>query len=189
MEHFKNLLIVGGTGRNTGKTELVCILISKMSRQRRIYGAKTTEIAPEKCEIMANTLSANNGWCIFEEKSRNSGKDTARMLQAGAHRVYYLQSSDENVAEGFLELLRLLPENTPLICESNSLAEHLKPGLFLVVTRGEGTDKKHRDRLSKADAIFISDGCSGFAEADEIRFSSEGWLKKPDCTTSLKNDG
>lgn len=179
MEHFKNLLIVGGTGRNTGKTELICTIISKISRQRQIYGAKTTEIAPEKCTMQEKTISGNSGWLLYEEGCRDSGKDTARMLKAGAHRVYYLKCNDETVAEGILELLRLLPENTPLICESNTLANHLEPGLFLVVTRWEIKDKRLQDRLAKADIIVVSDGCSGFAEADEIQFTSEGWVKVP----------
>ena len=187
MEYYKNLLIVGGTGRNSGKTELICTIISKISRQHRIYGAKTTEIAPEKGIIEGKTISGNSGWIIYEEEDRDSGKDTARMLKAGAHRVYYLQSNDQNIVEGFLEVLRLLPDNTPLVCESNSLAYHLKPGLHLVVTRGETTDKRLRDRLANADEIIVSDGCSGFAEADGIRFTSEGWQKGDSRTSSIKS--
>jgi Ni2+-binding GTPase involved in maturation of urease and hydrogenase len=179
MKFLKNLLIIGGTGRNTGKTELICTIISKISRQCHIYGAKTTDVAPRKAEMAAHTITGDSGWLIYEEENKKSGKDTSRMLGAGAHRVYYLQSNDENVAEGFLELLNLLPENTPLVCESNTLADHFKPGLFLVVTRGETRDKKIQDRLIKADAIIISDGCSGFAEADRIRFTSDGWQKLP----------
>ena len=179
MKPIPNLLIVGGTGRNTGKTELVCRIISKISMQRQVYAAKTSEIAPSIGSPSNNALPDGCSYHIYEEKNRKSDKDTARMLNAGAHQVFYLRSDDKNIAEGFTKLLDQIPQNIPLICESNTLAKYFKPALYLVVTQGDTKQITFRERLKHADAVITSDGWSGFAEVDAILFTNNKWLLHP----------
>lgn len=44
----KRLLVVGGTGRDVGKTEFVCKLMGKISEYRPVYALKVSAIFPDE---------------------------------------------------------------------------------------------------------------------------------------------
>ena len=72
----------------------------------------------------------NPGYAIYEETNRELSKDTSRMLRAGASRVFFAKVTDNSLFEAFNEILNLIPEDSPVICESPALRNFIEPGLF-----------------------------------------------------------
>ncbi|SHO46749.1 P-loop NTPase family protein [Desulfopila aestuarii] len=178
---MKNLLIVGGTGRNVGKTEFVCRLIAKLSLQTDIYALKVSAIHPDE-EIYHGD---HGGDCsslgqLAEESRQVGNKDTIRMLRAGAKRVFYLRSDGSGIEKGFQEFLNTIPEEAAIICESNSLGDVVDPALLIVVKAAAGQVKPRAiAQLERADLVIISDGQSGFPQLEKIDYDTvAGWYLK-----------
>jgi len=127
---LSNLLLIGGTGRNVGKTALACQLIEKFSKSELVCSIK---ISPHfhslstDCEI----VEQNENYIITIEKDFLSNKDSARMLQAGAHKVFYIQTFDNFLQEAFLKVVSQIGKNNLIICESGGLINQIKPALFV----------------------------------------------------------
>ena len=91
------MLLIGSSGRNVGKTELACRIISRFAGRSDIVGIKVTTIARKSdtcprggagCGVCS---SLTGQYCITEENDRASCKDTSKLLAAGARRVYWLR--------------------------------------------------------------------------------------------------
>jgi len=174
---LKHLIIIGGTGRNVGKTEFVCRLIAKISAHFHVYGLKVSAMFPDEIFHHGNHDSLPEAPVLFEEKNRNSHKDTSRMLRAGAERVFFLSGDSNEIGGSYKQVMEKIPPQCALVCESNSLADHVKPGLYIIIS-GERTPVKERtkEKCKEADMIVISDGKSNFSELEDIFFSQEkGW--------------
>jgi len=177
MNTSRQLLIVGGTGRNVGKTEFICRLIEKISLQVPVFAIKVSAQFPEEEIYHGNHSADESDFQVFEEMNRTSDKDTSRMLRAGAARVFYLRSDDRRIEAGFDSLLQQIPEKAAVVCESNSLGKFVTPAISIMV-RPVGGPLKPRaiPRLKSADLVVVSDGISGFAELQSIVFSTDfGW--------------
>ncbi len=171
---MKNLLIIGGAGRNVGKTEFICRIIEKISKEQEIYALKVSAIFPDEQRFHGNHDSNEEEHVLFEETNRSSGKDTSRMLQAGASKVFYLRAEDTKVREGFEQFISLVPEGSPIICESNSLEKVVQPAYHIMVRAVDGQVKPRAiSQLDSADLVVISDGISGFSELETIRFNED----------------
>lgn len=177
MFHYPQLLLIGGTGRNVGKTEFTCRMIARFAAEQKIYALKVSAMYPDE-QIYHGEHEHNPGdFFLFEEHRRNSGKDTARMLRAGAQRVFYLQCEGLHILKGFKKFIQNVPAGTPVVCESNSLGVHVQPGLSVMVTSPE-VDVKERAKmqLANADLIIESDGRSGFPEIEKFQYLNDrGW--------------
>lgn len=177
MKTNDNLLIVGGTGRDVGKTEFVCRLITRVSAERPVYAIKVSSIFPGE-ELYHGTHSGDDSSLyLLEETNRESDKDTSRMLKAGAARVFYLRADDTGIQPGFDQFLRKIPIGSVVVCESNSLGHFVKPALSIMV-RSKGGEVKPRAtvQLKYADLVVVSDGTSGFPELKSIYFcKKDGW--------------
>ncbi|MBE0585276.1 MAG: hypothetical protein IH612_16145 [Desulfofustis sp.] len=175
-----HLLVVGGSARNVGKTDLICRLIARLiSRQKRdILALKVSAVYPEETSFHGSHDHDEPPFQLFEETDRTCTKDTCRMLHAGAHRVFYLRCEDGDVLSGYLRFREAFPDTTPVICESNSLADFIRPGLLVMVTSPAGTEKARALRqLARADLVVNSDGVSGFPEVSRISLDESGaWL-------------
>jgi hypothetical protein len=174
------LLIVGGTARNVGKTELVCRIIKKISADIRVYALKVSAIFPDEGIYHGDHEGDPEAQYLFEETRYDTAKDTSRMLRAGARKVFYLRGEDKSIYESFTRFQSELPANTAVVCESNSLAEYVQPGLLIMVTKdGEEVKPRAKARLSQADLVIVSDGKSGFTELDRIHYTPVGhWYLK-----------
>ena len=177
MLSYPQLLLIGGTGRNVGKTEFTCRLISRIAATRQIYALKVSAMYPDEQMFHGRHEYDASDFHLFEESRSESGKDTARMLKAGAKRVFYLQGEDNRILQGFTEFIHKVPTSSPVVCESNSLGNFVQPGLHIMIT-SSNTEVKERARvqLAKADLIIKSDGASGFQDLEALHFSeAEGW--------------
>src|SRR5438128_10411852 len=137
------LIVVGGHTRSIGKTQLVCDVIAAFPGANWIagkitqYGHGVCAQNGENCDCAPDEHVCAIGW----ETRTETGTDSARFLQAGARRSFWLRTKQGFLAEG-LPLLRAALEETladahgelpPLIVESNSLLQFLKSSLYFSV--------------------------------------------------------
>jgi hypothetical protein len=127
-----NLLIIAGTGNKSGKTSMACRIIE----QFRHLGIVSVKITPHFHETTPGLvlIAGKKGYSVYEETNRGTLKDTSRMLNAGASRVYFAKVKDNSLDKAFEEIMRQIPEGTPVICESPALRHYTEPGVFVIMT-------------------------------------------------------
>lgn len=125
------LLIVSGTGRNTGKTSLSCKLISHFSHASSITAIKTTHHFHALSYQMVWLKNAPE-YSIFQDFDKNQEKDSSKMLKAGASNVFYIQSKREALGKAFLDLVKFIPEQSLIICESGGLKDFIQPAVSIL---------------------------------------------------------
>jgi hypothetical protein len=135
-----NLLLIGGNGRNAGKTTLACKIISFFSTKTEVTGLK---ISPHRHFHNEEDVLFRNEKIIVLDEKQNTEKDSSLMLQAGASKVYFVMVKPEHLKESIKKLIEFLPKNL-IVCESGGLHEFVTPGLFLMVKRKDDEIvKKH----------------------------------------------
>jgi len=127
-----NLLIIAGTGNKSGKTSMACRIIAQL----RPLGIVSVKITPHFHETTPGLalISEKKGYSLYEETNRGTTKDTSRMLKVGASRVYFAKVTDDSLDEAFNEIMKNIPEGTPVVCESPALRHYTEPGLFIIMT-------------------------------------------------------
>ncbi|MFB0524886.1 MAG: nucleoside-triphosphatase, partial [Phycisphaerae bacterium] len=129
MIKLDGMLMIGSAGANVGKTELACALIRKFSKNTDVIGIKVTTIkakdgrCPRGGQGCGVCSSLEGNFYITRETNTTSGKDTARLLAAGASRVFWLRVMKTHLKEGIAALLDIIGPNAISICESNSLRQ------------------------------------------------------------------
>jgi len=175
-----NILIIGSTGRNTGKTEFAVRIIEKHSTQKELIGIKIIPV--DKNEGNCHRGTEGCGLCdsligdyeIIEETIMDSIKDTSRMLKAGAKKVYLLIVDRNSLEKGINAILKLIPDNALIVFESNSIRKVLEPGLFIVIKNGMDNSVKN----SCAEVIEFADKI--------IEFNNMNWDFNPN-KVSIQN--
>jgi hypothetical protein len=161
------VIVVGGHTRSIGKTQLVCDIISTFPQANWIAG-KITQYGHGVCAQNGKDCDCapDEHICAIEwEAHPQSGTDSARFLAAGAKSSFWLRTKQGFLAEG-LPLMRdalkqSFPEpeedSPPLILESNSLLQFLKPSLYFAVIDPAREDFKNSARvaLDRADALVL----------------------------------
>jgi len=184
MFKLDGMLMIGSAGSNVGKTELACALLAKFSKSCDVTGIKVTTIKDkdgqcprggEGCGVCSSLEGVYN---ITEELDSSSGKDTARLLAAGASRVFWLRVLKEHLMEGTTALLDIIGPDAVSICESNSLRQVVEPGLFLMVANPDSKIWKSSARQVKnyADRIVNSDGSSFDFDLNRIKLIDGKWI-------------
>ncbi|NIP22763.1 MAG: NTP transferase domain-containing protein [Phycisphaerae bacterium] len=191
------MLMIGSAGANVGKTELACALIKKFGKTTDITGIKVTTIrakdgeCPRGGEGCGVCSSLDGDFDIMEETDSNSQKDTARLLAAGAKRVYWLRVMKKSLEQGLTCLLDIIGPEAVSICESNSLRQVVEPGLFLMVKgRDSKTWKSSARNVKKyADRIVVT-GPRGFdSDLDRIKLISGKWKLQEQATAIIMAGG
>ena len=169
-----NLLIVGGDGRNSGKTAMICRILSEL-KDPSVVPVKINQTFHELGRGLIPLLE-ENGLKIFEETSLWSAKDTSRMLLAGASRVIYIQSADDRLAEAFALTEKLLPKGSPVLCESSMLIRYCDPGVYVFM---KGSDKPSADNgeQEKYDHVSFTIQELDSTPALPFRFTGGEWKK------------
>jgi hypothetical protein len=185
-----DLLVVGGTGRNCGKTELACRLVARHARSTPVVGLKVTTVdrgdgpCPHGGDGCGACSSLDAPWVVSRELDRGSPKDTSRLLASGACRVYWLRVLRSELADGAADLLNRLPSGWLGVGESSSLVSVVEPGLFLLVRAAGSTGAKPSARAAAhlADGVVVSDGCSFDLELERISVVDGQWaLRREAC--------
>jgi len=176
----KHLLIIGGTGRNSGKSTLAEMLVSKF-RKRGVYCIKITpHTHPDISGLML--LTGNERFQVYEESADNTGKDTARMLKAGAIRVFLIVSCEKEHGNAFSAVQPFIPAGSPVICESPALRRFIEPGLFIIMKHDENFQSRQKNidsLLPLADRIFLlEDIKNGMADIIDLESYNHWYLKQ-----------
>jgi hypothetical protein len=178
------VIVVGGHTRSIGKTQLVCDIISTFPQANWIAG-KITQYGHGVCAQNGNNCDCapDEHICAIEwEAQPQSGTDSARFLAAGAKRSFWLRTKQGFLAEG-LPLMRdalkqaflgTEEDSPPLILESNSLLQFLKPSLYFAVVDPAREDFKDSARvaLDRADALVLRGSLDDPA-------ATPSWIKLP----------
>ncbi len=175
MKSLPNLLLISGTGQNSGKTTLACRLISQFAIQFPITAIK---ISPHfhQSEPELPVIATAEGFTIYEETQHNTGKDSSRFLDAGATKVYFITATSDQQGKAMETLLEKIPVTTPLICEAGGLHHYFKPALHIVTL---SKNKPPQKQISEsADMVVEFDGV-GFEPEVEVKWSGEGCFFLP----------
>lgn len=179
------VIVVGGHTRSIGKTQLVCDVIAAFPQVHWIAG-KITQYGHGVCAQNGdncNCAPTEHVCTINWETQSDSGTDSARFLAAGARKSFWLRTKQGFLAEG-LPLLRTTLQETlsradreppPLIVESNSLLQFLKPSLYFAVLDPAKEDFKDSARaaLGRADALVLR------GAPDALPVATPAWTKLP----------
>jgi hypothetical protein len=175
----KNLLIIGGSGRNVGKTTLALTIINKISKETKVLGLKvSTHKHGEELFHGNHTSLLSDNYRISVETRMLPNKDTALMLDAGAGNAYFIEASSHKVMEAYEKFKKQYNEiGLPVVCESRSLRKHIKPGLFILLVNDDQIKHDTNHYMSLADHVHIYDNNIMRLNhlADVITFGPEGW--------------
>ena len=173
MSVLTNLLIVAGTGRNSGKTTVACNIISRFSN----LDITAVKISPHFHEPGKGLRLINNNrdYKIYLDTAQNSGKDSSRMLSSGASMAYFIQVHDQHLCKAFEALLDHTGSQKIMIVESPALRKCIEPGVFIIMDNPLSENKKDLGRLrEQADEIIKTEFCN-----EDIRGLTynhiEGW--------------
>jgi len=165
MQKIANLFLIGGNGRNIGKTTFACMLIEKLSMKKQVVGVKISNIKPDDRNFHGfHEKSLEGEFEIFEE-SGPGDKDSHRMLAAEATRSFFIRTSDSFVEDAFFSLMKQFDEHSYIVCESNSLRKYTEPKAFIMVGNKEIHDKTGTmENFKIADFIVKPMDLEGFGE-------------------------
>lgn len=135
---IQDLIIIGGSSRNVGKTTLATILISRYAAFMNVTGLKVTSIRAGEERLHGSHDEFNiKQYRISRETDARTTKDTSAMLRAGARDVFYIESPDHLLKEAMEDFLRTHYTAGPLVCESRSLYKAVVPDLFVLLKHFE----------------------------------------------------
>lgn len=159
------IVAVSGLSSNTGKTTLVCELLSCLPGWEAI---KVTRGHYRSCG------KDPNGCCVSDllrdeplirsgrEANYEVGKDTGRFWDAGAANVHWVIVGEDQVEEGIRRALARV-ESEGVVVEGNSFLDYVSADFAITCARaGENKLKTSARRtLAKADVLYLStvDGC------------------------------
>lgn len=143
MIFFKLWILVGGTGRNIGKTTLVEMLINHLSNFGQVAGIKISNIKPDGMKFHGkHEVKSDENFYIWEETITSGNKDSIRFLKAGAKKAFFIQTNDDFVQEAFQKMVQQLEGNEIVVCESNSLRNVMKPAAFFMIKGDDNVASK-----------------------------------------------
>jgi hypothetical protein len=140
-----NLLLIAGTGTKSGKTSIACRIIEQFSN----LNITAIKISPHFHETTTGlvSISEKKGYSIYEETNSNTSKDTSRMLHSGADKVFFAKVWDNQLLDVFNEIMKYIPLNVAVICESPALRNYIEPGVFIIMTSNAVNKRKNINHL------------------------------------------
>ncbi len=171
MQSLPKSIIISGTGRNVGKTTLSCRLIGKYKEERPL-GIK---ISPHKHPIGEGdiVICKNVNYIILQETQLNTGKDSSRMLVAGAEKVFFVMAEDKYLIDAMNVLEGIIDFSSRMIIESAALRRYVKPEKFILVYNNENPSSKPKnmDLEELVDLRLRYDGNSYILDEIKVQFS------------------
>ena len=161
--YIPQMILIGSAGRNSGKTTLATALIEHFKTEYSVVGLKVTTIkerdgkCPRGGKGCGVCTSIDGEHDICEEKNINGNKDTSLLLSAGARKVYWLKTLKESIYSGFTEVMSSIDNNEIIVCESNSLRNIIKPGIFFMLHNSDNIKQSAQEVIDKADLILRYD--------------------------------
>lgn len=177
------VVAVGGHTRNIGKTTLAIQILSAM-RHLQWTAIKITQFGHNVCSANGEPCDCSTGEhaiAISEERSTTSGKDTARMLQAGSARVLWVRTQQGSLHEAMPRIRKEIAAAGHVLLESNSVLRFLQPDLYVAVLEPSKPDFKASALryLDRADALFVPGGSDALHRASWTGVSASLLRRKP----------
>ncbi len=173
---YKNILLIAGTGQNVGKTLFASQVIKQNASNCPLVSIK---ISPHfhRLNPDAQIIENNKDFSIIKEFDSNGNKDSQRFLCAGAKEVYYVQCMDDKLSLAFDMLIKLIPQDSPIICESGGLRQIIKPGIFIIINKKNNLKIKPQALRNKelADKWIEFDEQEFDFDPNKLQFSESGW--------------
>ncbi len=159
------IVVVGGHTRNIGKTSVVAGLIHALPGMRWT-AFKITQFGHGVCSANGEPCdceTADHSIAISEERDPATGTDSARYLEAGAVRSFWVRTQQGQLAEAMPRLRKEFQRSENVIVESNSILRFLRPDVYLSVLDPETKDFKPSALryLDRADAVLVPSGKLG----------------------------
>jgi hypothetical protein len=173
MTEYPNILFISGSGRKGGKTYLACEIIKRLSGSFPVMAIKIT---PHKHgnNHLRQVVHSSDKMFIALENFQSNGKDSSRMLNAGADKVYFIQAEDSEIPNA-LELIQL-NKNEPVICETGGAGRFITPGLQIFLDSGQNDNElKNRDIKYKSDLIIRMKEERFDFDVDRITYHDKTW--------------
>lgn len=179
-KYYPQLLEIGATGRNSGKTFFAKEVIHRVKSDHKIVALKIVTIKQRGvCQQGENgcgmCTSIDNGFELIEETNHLGMKDTMQMLQAGCKRVFMLKAFENSLIDGFEAFLKKVGNDVLVICESNSLRNYLKPGLFVMIHNQVNIKPSAQKVLEYADFIIKKEHVSD--SEITVKFDGKHWIQ------------
>ncbi|WP_034327766.1 hypothetical protein [Alkaliphilus transvaalensis] len=174
--HIPQMLMIGSTGRNSGKTTLAMEIVKQWQDKISVIGLKvvTIEERDGKCPRggagCGICLALKGNFELQEETNPNNNKDTSLLLSSGAEKVYLLKTLKEHMNNAIKSFMELINEDAMIICESNSLRKTVDPGCFLMIDN----NKKSPIKRSAAEVRDMAD----MIIDDDIKSNLNNIMKK-----------
>jgi len=152
----KNILLISGSGRNVGKTTFMRRVIEQNADQHPV----AVKITPHFHEPTTGLIpiQVNENFRVFRETDSTSGKDSSSFLQAGAEKVFYIQTTDTFLGQAFSMIADQLPPDQPVIVESAALRKFIVPGFYVFIEKkSEEMKQSAREMQKLADITIFSD--------------------------------
>jgi molybdopterin-guanine dinucleotide biosynthesis protein len=172
------IVAVSGLSSNTGKTTLVCELLSRLPGWEAIKLTRghyrSCGKDPEGCcvsDLLRDEPLIRSG----RESNYEVGKDTGRFWDAGATNVHWVIVGEDQVEDGIKQALSRV-QSAGVVVEGNSFLDYVAADFAIMCARaGENKLKTSaRPTLDKADALFLStiddvDGATALTRFDDWR--------------------
>jgi hypothetical protein len=186
LRYIPEMLLIGSTGRNSGKTTLAIAFIKRWIEKHTIVGLKVTTIHEKDglcprggkgCGVCSSILGQYE---IIEEKNEAGNKDTSLILAAGAEKVYWIKTHRTHIADAMKQFMTMIPKHALIVCESNSLRHVITPGSFIMLNNTANTaiKKTAKGVMKEADAIIDFNpriGASSIVKCIGIEEDSNGY--------------
>lgn len=180
MLKIPKMILIGSTAKDAGKTTFVTQFIkqfvSQFESKTDLYGVKST---------VARGMSTQSGYKIQEEVDSSREKDTSKMLRSGCKKVYWLKCDEDHAEEGINEVLKLIPKDQFIICESNTIRNFIEPDIFIMIEKdGEDEWKETAIKIKDKVDLFVKssllDGEVDFSPAigEIVSITDKGWVLK-----------
>ena len=131
---------IGGAHSGAGKTTYASLILNRLKGWGAIKYTKTSLY----CSLVEDIK-------VLSEK----GKDTKRLLDAGAEKVLWVQSSFSELEEVLPMAVEMLSHLKGVLVEGNSAIEILEPDIVIFVSGIEGKIKKGAEKILKMADVVI----------------------------------
>ena len=155
------IVVVGGSGKDIGKTALVCGVISA-SRE-----FEWTAVMITGHDYGQQERSRVGAPMIFEETRAGEETDTERYLAAGARRALLVTRDGAEVS--LHEIRKALGDDRNVIFESNRIADVIKPDICIALAGGEERKPSFERLLLAADAVVAVGGIEPLGLPNGVR--------------------
>jgi len=138
MINADNMILLGATARNTGKTALAVALIEEYSKTSPVVAVKVItvhshdDVCPrggKGCGICSGLQESYE----IREETGDGNKDTMLFRKAGARNVYLVRTYPEGLEAAMTAVLARTGREDLIICESNSVRRVVKPKEFIMI--------------------------------------------------------